>query len=242
MATEIERLKKEIATLDGKRADLQKKQSANHQRMTEVKKKRSDLLLGAADGDEAAKREKRSLDHEYRDLVDADETFVSALAEIGTKIEAKGRELVRAERAAVIAQLEVEIRGLAALDVKVSAAIRELKAATAGLFRACDTVAAELRELDAVRFDGGYSHKLRAGIRDAIMRAVVDVDQAPSPESPSFIEAVKIKLRSGLAQLSYESLEQSEIVPARGEPRTSSISWKRTPKPWRNGTWPSCSG
>ena len=217
MVSEIEKLKKEIATLDTKRTDLHKKQSANRQHMAEVKAKRSALLISAAEGDEGAQRDKKSLDHEYRNCVDADETFVSALAEIGTKIEAKARELVRAERAAVLAQLEAEIKGLDGLDVRVSAAIRALKEATASLFTACDAVARELRKMDPQRFDGGYSFKLRAGIRDEVQRAVVNVDQPPSPESPSFIEPVKNKLRGALAQLAYECLEQNEITPGYGE-------------------------
>jgi hypothetical protein len=225
MATPVEKLHKEIATLELKRGELDKKKTTNRQRMAEVKAQRSALLISAADGDAGAQRDKKTLDHEYRNCADADETFVSALAEINGKIEAKGRELTRSERAAVIAQLEVEIKGLDALDAKVSTAIRDLKAATASLFTACDAVAGELRKLDAVRFDGGYPHKLRAGIRDAIMRAVVNVDHAPSAEAESFIEAVRIMLRSACGQLSYEILDENEITPAKGERLYRTQGW-----------------
>ncbi len=223
--TEVERRKKEIATLEGKKSELEKKQATNRQRMAQVKLRRSELVLTAAEGDQTAQREKRAADNEFHDLVDADETLLAALADVNAKLEDEGRELARAERTAVIAQLESEIRGLDALDVKVGSAIRTLKESTAGLFSACSAVAEELQKIDAKRFDGGYAFKLRANIRDEIQRAVMNVDKPPTAEPYSFIESVKIKLRGACAQLAYESLSQTDMVPQKGELLYKTQGW-----------------
>jgi len=207
MATTVEVVTKTLRSLETKKAELEKKQVATRAQIAELKNKRSELLLASADGDEAARAKKKQLDREHADLVDADATFGGALAEISAAIETKRRELRLAERQAVIAQLEAQIKGLDALDVKIGAAVRALKEATAGLFSAVDAVAGELGKLDARRFDGNYSYKLRAGIRDEILRSVQDFDRAVTIEPGTLVAPVKMRLKGACAQLSFEALE-----------------------------------
>jgi hypothetical protein len=130
-------------------------------------------------------------------------------------VETKRRELRLAERQAVLAQLEAQIGSLAALDTKVAGAVRVLNEATAGLFSAIDAVAAALGTLNPGRYDGNYAYKLHAGLRDEILRSVMEFDRTVI-EPGSLVGPVKVKLRQALAQLSFEAME-GQVTVAPGE-------------------------
>src|SRR5690349_5942489 len=98
MASEVERLRKELNALHEKRTDLQQKQAATRQRLSEIATERRKLLLRISEGDDGAQRQKRAADLAQTDLADRAEAYETALNETTAKIEVTTADLRRAER------------------------------------------------------------------------------------------------------------------------------------------------
>ncbi|HTT23626.1 MAG TPA: hypothetical protein VMG82_32155 [Candidatus Sulfotelmatobacter sp.] len=214
--TVVERVKKELGSLESKKHELETRRSLNRQRKVELDRARADLVVNMRDDDDGAERQLRSLDQERHAAADNEEAYAAGLATLTASIQTKEAELRRAERAAVIEMLETEIKGLDGLNTKVVAAMRGLHSHIAGLVSVSDRVAGELTRMDPAQFDGTFAHKLRSGITDGVLRALVDITKAPTSESLSFVEFTKTRLRGACAQLRYLSLE-GVVVPEKDE-------------------------
>ena len=112
MATELERLKREIAALEARRTQFENKLTAAEQRQAEIRSKRNSLLARIADGDTSASKTLHSLDTETAESLQHVEAFTLAITSATEQLGHLQHQLEHAEREAAINELEFRSQGL----------------------------------------------------------------------------------------------------------------------------------
>ncbi len=215
MATEIEKLKKEIAWLEEKKAEHERKLAAATQRRNELETRRPSLLAKIAEGNESARKEFRAMDGQQQELTEDLQAFEAGMADVTTKLIGAKRELARTEREAAIVQLETQIESLSRFDNNLERALGQVREATDVFIAAVTDVAKHLEEMDPVRFDSRYGYALCARIREVCWHRFEELAMPNQSRRPSFSERVGPDFRRAIAQLRY--MGQEQFTPGRGE-------------------------
>ncbi len=216
MATEVEKLRKEVASLEAKKSEHEQKHAAAGQRKAELDSRRRALLAQIADGDDGARRDLRRLDGERQEAEENEQAFAAAGTKVGLELETARVALGRAERQAAITALEGQIALLAPLDNEVEEALALVKQKSEALFSATKEIAAQLHSMDATRYDDAFGYKLTALVREAIYHRFEEMGFPNAERRPSFIERAAPRLHAAIEQLKYESL-RGQIVPGKRE-------------------------
>ena len=126
MQSEVDKLKKEITSLEMKKAEHERKHREASQRKAELESRRSPLLAKIADGDESAERELRALDERRQEHLEDEQAFGAAIDGLTAKLTEAQIAFKRAKDAEAVASLEGEIANFGMLDreLQVGAARR----------------------------------------------------------------------------------------------------------------------
>ena len=215
MSTEVEKLKKEIAVIETKRADHEHKHAEAVQRRSELEGHRVTLLGRVADNDQGARRELRTLDNRKQELDEDALAFATSVATVEPQLAKLQINLARAERTEAIAALKIEVVRLSELDSETEKALALVKRSTDAVFGAVTAVARQLRTLDPEKFDSRYESNLTSAIREAAWHRFSEMGVKTTEHGLSFFERVRVPLENALKQLTYMNLET--VVPAKGE-------------------------
>lgn len=215
MASPIEKLKREVTTLEARHVELKAQRDDRNTRANALEVKRRDTIAEElAEGRPSRDGEKELL--EVLRLRTATQDFGAAIAAVEKKLAIIRTELARAERQDAINALEAQIAELSKADNSVDMALHGLRTATEQLFASARAVANSLNSFDAQRWDVGFATHLELDIRRALTDAVsVFGLPVPGVQQP-FASRVATQLRSAVTQLRFESLE-GKIEPKRGE-------------------------
>jgi DNA repair exonuclease SbcCD ATPase subunit len=216
MATEVEKLRKEVASLEARKSEHERKHAEAGQRKTELESRRQVLLAQIADGDDGARRDLRRLDGEKQEAEENEQAFAAAGTKVALELETAREALGRAQGEAAITALEGQIALLAPLDNEVEAALALVKQRSEALFSATKEIAAQLNAMDATRYDDAFAYKLGALIKESIWHRLEEMHVNSAERRPSFIERATPRLHAAIEQLKYESL-QGQIVPGKRE-------------------------
>jgi hypothetical protein len=216
MATEVERLRKEIANLESRKSEHLRKHTAAVERKIELETRRQALLAQIAEGNEGARRDLRHLDGEIQDVHENEQAFSVAGTSVARQLETANDALTRAEREAAIDTLETQMASLSGLNNEVEDALALVKQKSDALFSAAKEVAAQLSTMDEKRFDSAFGYKLTALLKEAIHHRFEEMGFPNAEKRPSFLERATPQLRAAIAQLRYQS-QQGRIVPGKKE-------------------------
>jgi hypothetical protein len=212
MATETERLKREIATLELKRAEHERNHQQAQARKIEIENKRRPLQVKIAEGDDSALRDLQQLDAERAQADMKAEAFAAAESNVVQQLDLAKNALANAERDAAIHALDNQIAALAPLDNEVETALANLAEKSKALFDATTEVATQLRAMDEQRFDSAFGNSLTSQIRVAIIHRLEELNFPGTERRPAFLEIVGGRLRAAIKQLKYEGLK-GNVVP-----------------------------
>ncbi len=216
MASEVEKLRNEVSTLQQKGAELQRRHTEASQQKAAFEGRRQEALSRIAEGDDAARRDLRSLNANMQDAQENEQAFAVAGKKVADQLSAAKESLARAEREAAITSLQDQVDAFGPLDNAVEAALADLKAKSAALFAAVSGVADQLRAMDEKRFDGRYGYNLTSLVKESIHHRFEEMGFPNAEKRPTFLERAKPNLERAIAQLRYESL-QGQVVPAKKE-------------------------
>lgn len=212
----VEKLRKDVAALEGKKAEYERRHRKAHDQKTDLERQRKELLARIAEGDDGARRDLRRLEAGSQETQEDELAFSTAGVEVALQLDAARSALAHAERQVAITALEDQVASLAPLDNEVETALAQVKEKSEALFSAAKEVAAQLFAMDEHRFDHAFGFKLTASIRDAIWHRFEEMGFPNTERRPSFMERATGRLRSAIAQLRYEALA-GQVVPERGE-------------------------
>lgn len=215
MQSEVDKLRKEIAALEAKKQEHERKLAEATQRRTELDSRRQSLLAKIADGDESVRKEMRALDERRQERLEDEQAFGAAIVDVTAKLNSAKRELARAEREAAIVRLEAQIESLSGLDNELETALAEVRKQTDVLIAAITEVAKLLEAMDPVRFDSRYCYSLCAKVRETCWHRFEELAMPSQSRRPSFSERAGRDFRRAVAQLKYMGLEQ--VRPGRDE-------------------------
>jgi len=171
MATDsVEKLKKEIASLEARRTELARKTDTATQRHTELESHRPALLTRIEGGDESARRDLRRIDNARLNASEDIQACRIVAADISAKLESAKKGLVRAERDAVTTALANQIDALGALENSVEGALQRLREATREIFASIDGVCGQLELLDRQRWDSRLAIDLELTLQKGFAR------------------------------------------------------------------------
>lgn len=219
MATEVERLTKEIGTLASKRATAEQKRDAARDQHRELSTRRSQFLTRIADGDDPdrARLGLRDADDTMRELTENAEAFDAATTDLTATLETMRKQLADAEHRAAIDGLEAQLSAMSDLDDQFETSIAHVRAVADAFLSAITSVTVALEGMDSKRFDSRFSNNLKATVRETVFARFEELGRAPAMEKqPSVIERIRPQLQAAVAQLRYMAKDQ-RIEAARGE-------------------------
>lgn len=211
----VKKLEKEVASLEAKKADLERKHREAGQRRVELVGERQALLLRVADGDDnAARRELRGLDGKTQNLVEDEQSFAVAITDVTTKLAVTQRELDRARRQVQIDEAETQILALGAVEVELDGVLAQVHQTLDRFLGAVDGIGNALRDLDPKRFEN-TGPSLKQQISRAVLTKFIATGAGTKTGEDHFA-VVRGGLRSAIAKLRY-ALIDGNVVPERGE-------------------------
>ncbi len=209
------KLKKEIASLETKKAQHERKRADATQRRNQLEIRRQSVWVKMADGDESARKELRALDGQRQDLLEDEQALGAAIADSTAKLTEAQIALRRAKDAEAVASLEAEIANFGVLDRELQAALRTVAEKSRALIQKVDVVGQRLTERDEKKY-GKLAPDLAQQIRRSIFFHFEEMNKPNAVPRPTFSDATAPGMRRIVAELRYE-LAGRTMQPGRGE-------------------------
>jgi hypothetical protein len=203
MASEVEKLKKQITELEARGIDLSGRFAMARERKASSEAQHKEGLQRLAEGDQSARKELNKLGGEILERDQDCAAFAAAVATTAEKLTQAKKALVFAQDQAAIDDLEREMEHLGALDGELQTLLDGVRQKSASLLTAIDGIGQKLAARDERKW-GRFGEQLRSQVRTAIWRSFENMGKAGAPRA-TFSQAVERDLRFAIAELRFAS-------------------------------------